>query len=286
MSCRDCIPALAHPDDRSETAMHAPLPECPLPAGTAAEAIAHSADTLFNGALICRQPRQGYRFSVDAVLLAHYSTPKRGARVLDLGCGCGVVALIMAYRHPHCGIWAVEYQPELADLARANVIANGLQARVRIVEADLRDLKGRIAPESFELVVCNPPYFSRGSGRISPDRQTALARHDLSASLADFVTAAAYAVKNRGKAAFIFPASSQARVQQQLLAKRLVPKRLQLVYSHPAAPGAALLLVEVVKNGGDGCQVLPPFYLYSQRGGAYSPALRELYREEPCWPRC
>ena len=266
--------------------MHVPLPACALPAARATEASAHSADTLFNGALICCQPRQGYRFSVDAVLLAHYSIPKRGARVLDLGCGCGVVALIMAYRHPHCSLWGVEYQSELAGLARANVIANGLQARMQIVEADLRDLKGRIAPESFELIVCNPPYFSRGSGRISPDRQTALARHDLGATLADFVATAAYAVKNRGKAAFIFPASSQARVQQQLLARRLVPKRLQLVYSHPAAAGAALLLVEAIKNGGGGCQVLPPFYLYSQRGGAYSPALRELYREEPCWPRC
>lgn len=287
MSCRDRIPSLACTDSRSGAPPEVSPRSCalsPCPAATALPAC--SADTLFNGALICHQPLQGYRFSVDALLLAHYSTPQRDARVLDLGCGCGVVALILAYRHPHCRVCALEYQGELAALARANVIANGLQDRVQVLEADLRCLRGLIEPESFELVLANPPYYSRGRGRISRNSQEALARHDLAATLADFVDAAAFAVKNRGRATFIFPAQAQAQVQRQLLEKRLVPKRLQLVYSHPTAPGATLLLVETVKNGGEGCRVLPPFYLYARRGGVYSPALRALYQEEPCWPRC
>ncbi|NLZ16204.1 MAG: methyltransferase [Desulfobulbaceae bacterium] len=247
-----------------------------------------SADTLFGGRLVCHQPRNGYRFSVDAVLLAHFVRPRRGWRILDLGCGCGVVALIIAYRFLNCTLSAVECQHDLALIAGHNVQANGFQARIQVVEADLRHLQGVLSPESFDLVVCNPPYFAQNKGRLSKNVQAAQARHDLTATLTDFIRAAAYAVKNRGRVAFIYPASSQAILQQQLLDHRLSPKRMQVVYSYPAADRAALVLVEAMKNGGDDCRIMPPFYLYSQAGGTCSDPVQELYQENqegPCWPR-
>lgn len=248
-----------------------------------------SADTLFGGRLVCHQPRNGYRFSVDAVLLAHFVMPRRGWRILDLGCGCGVVALISAYRYPDCTLSAVECQHDLALIAAYNVQANGFQARIQVLEADLRHLQGVLAPESFDLVLCNPPYFSQNRGRLSKNAQAAQARHDLTATITDFIRAASYAVKNRGRVVFIYPASSQAILQQELLAHRLNPRRLQVVYSYPAADRAALVLVEAMKNGGNVCRIMPPFYLYAQAGGALSDTMHKLYQEnqgEPCWPRC
>ena len=248
----------------------------------------YSADTLFGGRLICHQPRYGYRFSVDAVLLAHFITPRQGWRILDAGCGCGIISLIIAYRFSSCSLLAVENQPALAGLARANVIANDWNARIQVLETDLRRLQDCISPEFFDCVLSNPPYFRQGRGRISHEAQAAMARHDLSGSLADFVRTAAFAVKNRGRVAFIFPASDQARLQQELLACRLVPKRLQMVYSYPAANSASLVLVEAMKNGGEGCEVMPPFYIYEKSQGAYSEAMQAMYQdqEERCWPKC
>ncbi len=244
-----------------------------------------SADTLFGGALICHQPALGYRFSVDAVLLAHFNRPRPGWRILDLGCGCGIIALLIARRYGGCSLCGLEKQPDLAACAASNIAANGLQARMQLVEADLRHVQEVLAPESFDLVVCNPPYYGQGTGRINQKEQVAQARHALETTLQDCIRAAAFAVKNRGRVSFIFPASSQARLQEQLLACRLVPKRLQMVYSYPAASEARLVLVEAMKNGGVSCQVLPPFYLYDRAGGAYSAAMQSLYQEEPCWPR-
>ncbi len=244
-----------------------------------------SADSLFGGRLICHQPRCGYRFSVDAVLLAHFIKPRQGWRVLDLGSGCGIVALIIAYRFPDCSLLAVENQHVLAAFARRNVMVNGFEARFQVVEADVRHLPTVLSAESFDCVVCNPPYFSQGRGRLSLELQAARARHDVSGTLTDFIRAAAFAVKNRSRAAFIFPASSQAQLQQQLLAFRLVPKRLQMIYSYPAAQHASLVLVEAMKNGGESCEVMPPFYLYDQPGGNYSPSMQTLYQEERCWPQ-
>ena len=248
---------------------------------------AYSADSLFGGRLRLRQPRRGYRFSVDAVLLAHFARPKPGAHALDLGCGCGVVALIVAYREPDCRVTALEIQPDLARLAGENAAENGMAGRVRALAGDLRSMRalaGVLPPGSCDLVLCNPPYYQQGRGRISPEAGIAEARHDFSASLADCIRAAAWALKNRGRAAFIFPAEGQAALQAELMAAGLAPKRLRPVYSYPEAERACLALVEAVKLGGEGCELLPPFYLYERPGGEESAALKALYLEEPCWP--
>ena len=71
---------------------------------TPAPLAAPSEDTLFSGRLICRQPEHGYRFSVDAVLAAHFAGPAATDRVLDLGCGCGVIGLILAHRCPDLAV--------------------------------------------------------------------------------------------------------------------------------------------------------------------------------------
>ena len=97
-------------------------------------------DTLFDGALLCHQHRQGYRFSVDAVLLAHFVVPPKGARILDLGAGCGVVSLQLAYRHPSVFLSALEIQDTLVALCRRNVLANGFEERLTVVQGDLRRL--------------------------------------------------------------------------------------------------------------------------------------------------
>ena len=71
-------------------------------------------DTFFHGKIRITQDRIGYRFSIDAVLLAHFADPRSGDRVLDLGTGCGIIPLILAYRQPQITIYGVEVQTELA----------------------------------------------------------------------------------------------------------------------------------------------------------------------------
>ncbi len=236
-------------------------------------------DTLFDGRLVCRQYRQGYRFSLDAVLAAHFCRVHEGDRVLDLGCGCGVIGLILVYRNQgkKVHVTGLELQHDLAMLTQDNILANSLESRMSVVEGNLRDIGNIITPETFDLVVCNPPYRKPGTGRISQGDQRARARHEIDADLEDIVDAAAFAVKNRGRVVFVYPAKRTVTLITLLKEHNLESKQLQPVYSYPGSEDAGLVLVEAVKNGGEEVQLLPPFYIYSEKNGAYSIQMQKLY---------
>ncbi len=234
-------------------------------------------DSLFRGRLICRQYADGYRFSVDAVLAAHFCRPAEGATVLDLGAGCGVIGLILAHRYPRVRVTGLELQPDLVALAADNIGLNHMQDRVRIEEGDARIIGRFLAPESFDLVVCNPPYRGRGSGRASRAGEAAIARHELRATLADMVAAAAFCVRNRGAVVFVYPASRMATLLYRLQERNLAPKRLRPVYSYPEDRRGRLVLVEAVKNGGEELDLLPPLYIYERKNGPYSREMQEMY---------
>ncbi|WP_417916790.1 tRNA1(Val) (adenine(37)-N6)-methyltransferase [Candidatus Electronema sp. JC] len=237
-----------------------------------------SEDSLFDGRIICRQHREGYRFSVDAVLLAHFCQPAGQGRVLDLGCGCGVISLILCHRHPELRLTGLELQPALAALARSNAEANQLGSRFEVRQGDLRRISGHVQPESFDLVVSNPPYHRVGGGRISQTDECALARHELTADPDSVLAAAAFAVRNRGAFCCIYPAERLATVLAVMTGNKLIPKRLQPVHSYPEDGRARLVLIEAVKNGGEGLRLLPPLYIYQRRKGPYSPEVAAMYQ--------
>ena len=235
-------------------------------------------DTLFDGRLICSQHRDGYRFSVDAVLIAHFCRPQEKDSVLDIGCGCGVISLILCHRYPGVHVTGLELQPALAKLARANSLANHFQDRFSVLEGDLRKVRELMHPESVDLVVSNPPYRRSGSGRINHEDECAIARHELTVDLPAIVSAASFCVKNRGSVVCIYPAERLATLIAAMLKQRLVPKRIQPVYSYPEDDRAGLVMVEAVKNGGEGLHLLPPFYIYQYADGPYSPEMTKLYQ--------
>lgn len=236
-----------------------------------------SHDTLFDGKLICTQSRVGYRFSIDAVLLAHFAAPRRNDRVLDLGAGCGVVSLILAYRHPGIAITALEIQDPLIGLIRLNIDQNGLADRVRLLAGDLRRINTLVEAGSFDLIVSNPPYYRVGTGVQNPNPEQAGARHELTAELREVVRAAAYALRTKGRLAMIYPAARGAALIASLRQHHLEPKRLQAVYPYPGTD-ASFLLLEAMKCGGEELTLMPPLYIHDRSAGEYTPAVAAFYR--------
>ncbi len=253
----------------------------PLPDQQGAAGFPTREDTLFDGSLVCRQHRRGYRFSIDAVLLGHFPAVRTGEAVLDLGTGCGIVGLILLFRHGYrnISVTGIERQMELLELAGQNCIDNGFQDRFRLIHGRVEVVDRFLAAESFSLVVANPPFYRPGSGRLCEAGQATTARHQSGAGLQGFVDAAAYCLKNRGRAAFIYPAQQAVELIAALSRRRLEPKRLQFIYSYPEAKTTAtLVLVESVKNGGVGAHILPPCYIYRTRNGAYSADVQAMYQ--------
>ncbi|MCA1796685.1 MAG: methyltransferase, partial [Geobacteraceae bacterium] len=143
-------------------------------------------DQLCCGGLQLIQHKNGYRFSIDPVLLAHFATLKPGERVLDMGSGCGVLALLVARRLEAVDVVGVEVQALQAQRAQRNVYLNSLEHRVRIETGDIRTwIEGQ--ERLFDRVVCNPPFRGAAQGRISAGEERRVSRHEMHGTLHDFV---------------------------------------------------------------------------------------------------
>ncbi len=231
---------------------------------------------MFDGKLQCVQHKEGYRYSVDAVLLSHFISPAPNARIIDMGAGCGIISLVLAYRWPQTQIISLEIQKPLVALIQKNIVLNNLQKQVKVVEGDFCQINKILDSGGFDWLVCNPPYRKSGSGRVNPLSEQAVARHEIKGKLADALRAASYLLKNKGRAAFVYPASRSAVLISLLKKEGLEPKRMQVVHGYPGAPGK-LILVEAVKNGGEEVEILPPFYIFKESGGEYSEEMTKCY---------
>ncbi len=235
-----------------------------------------TSDALFGGRLIVCQEEKGYRFSLDAVLLAGLTHIRKEDRVIDLGTGCGVIPLVIAYRgKTEQKIAGIEIQPELAELAKKNVEKNNFGSRIEIHQMDFRDLANEFEPGSFDLALSNPPYRKPGSGAVNPCRQKAIARHELCATIADVLKAAGYLLRQGGRIAIVYPATRLGNLLHCAIDHGFSPKRLTLIYSYPGGPGR-LVHLECRKAGGEELKVEQPFYIYGENG-AYSDAMQKVY---------
>lgn len=247
--------------------------------GGANDEEAVTCDRLFQGALSLYQDKRGYRFSIDAVLLAGLTRVKSTDRIMELGTGCGVVLLALAVRQAGSQWVGVEIQERLAALAVKNAEINGLSERVRILCMDWKDVNKAFAPEGFDLVVSNPPYRRLRSGRMNPNLQKAMARHEMCGTVQDMLQAASYLLKEGGRSAVIYPASRLDDLMTAAVKAGLRPKRLTLIHSHRDTP-AKLVHMECSKGSGQELHVMPPFFIY-QETGRYTPAMLRLHAG--CW---
>jgi tRNA1Val (adenine37-N6)-methyltransferase len=207
------------------------------------------------------QPRHGYRFSLDPLLLCDFADVRNGERGVDLGTGCGVIPLILARRAAHAEFVGVDHQSVMAELAGRNVSLNGLENQVTILEEDVGRVRVHFPVSTFDLVTANPPYRRRGTGRISPRAGRDLARHESTAGLADFLTAAKYLVKTTGRICFISHPSRLVEFFSLATALKLTPLRLRMVHGHGEAD-ARMFMAELAKGRKGELKVLPPLFVH------------------------
>jgi tRNA1Val (adenine37-N6)-methyltransferase len=219
-------------------------------------------DTFYGGRLVVRQDRHGYRFSIDAVLLGHEVTFRQtDRRVVDLGTGVGILPLLLAYRHGDLSICGVEIQPALARKARENVQANGLADRIQILEADLLSINPRLLGYAADVVVSNPPYRQVNSGRINPNRERAVARHEIAITLEGLVRAVRRVLRTGGSFWSIYPAQRLPELIGTLQRFNIEPKFMRMVHTRENSE-AKMVLMAAVKAAAGGLVVAPPLFIY------------------------
>ncbi len=250
-------------------------------------------DTFFNGRIKVLQRRTGYRFSVDAVLLAHHVRPRKTARILDLGCGSGIIGLLLSALHPDIRIYGAEIQPGLAGLAQRNAAQNGLSHRLFIRCADMRELRADEFGGPLDHIVSNPPFRKVGSGRINPEDERAAARHEIRITLPELLETARRLLRVGGRFSVVYPAPRAGELLSSMTGARIEPKILQVIYSRQGDQGR-LVLVTGTRGAQPGMRIEPALFLYNKDGryteavaamfsgaGARSPAEEKASQTEP-----
>lgn len=220
------------------------------------------------------QKKQGFRFSIDAVLLAHFIAPKKGNRVLDLGTGSAVIPLLLTAHNPGLHVTGVEVQTEIADMARRSVSHNQLEDEIDIIPADLKTLS-KDHYNTYDYVLSNPPFFPVGCGKQNPNPQIALSRHELACTLEDLIRCASRTLKPRGHFAMIHRSERLTEIICLCTKYHLTPLRLRMIQPNQSSD-ANLMLLEAVHNGKNTLSVLPPLCIYEE-DGSYTPEVLSYY---------
>jgi tRNA1Val (adenine37-N6)-methyltransferase len=238
-----------------------------------------SCDPILRGKLTLWQPRVGYRFSIDPLLLASFVGPGPLGRLCDIGAGVGIVGLLLGRADAAAEVTLVELQPRLAGLCRRNAAENGMGGRVTVVEGDVLSapVRKQLPGAFFDLVASCPPYYQLGRGGVNPDSEEAIARHELHLPLEALVRAARRLVGFRGRVAFVYPSPRLPELLSSLCKEGLTPTRLRLVHAHAGDP-AQRVLVEGKKGARSDLVIEPPLYLRSADGG-YTDEVRKLLGE-------
>lgn len=232
-------------------------------------------DDLVRGGFKVIQHRKGYRFSMDAVLLAHFAQIGRDDRVIELGCGSGVVSILIAARQEGCEITGLEIQPALADRARRSIDMNGLSGRINIINADLRAPEVFLQKRKFTVAVANPPFWKMGEGRVSKNEENLIARHEVKAELKDFIKCASRVLTGSGRLVVINRAGRTAEMLNLCVQEKLYPKRIRFIHPRSGAE-ANLVLIEAQKGKKSEARILPPLIVYGE-DGKYTKEIMDIY---------
>ncbi|XXF78187.1 methyltransferase [Myxococcaceae bacterium GXIMD 01537] len=225
------------------------------------------------------QRRTGYRFTLDAVLLAHFAATEGASLppgpVLELGAGSGVVSFLLARQFGVPSVDALELQPGVhARLTRA-VALNACEGRVRPLLGDLREARAVLASGAYAHAVSNPPFRVAGAGRRSPDPERAISKEEVECSASAVVLAARHALLPGGGVSLVYPAARLAEVLGLLSGARLHPRALRLVHSRVEDP-ASRFLVHAVRDRDAGLTVRPPLVVHGDAPGGYSAEVAAL----------
>ena len=177
-----------------------------------------------------------FRPGTDTFLLSSLPRLKPGLRVCDLGCGTGLLGLLLLQRQRGLAVTGVELQPEAAALLERAAAENGLTDRLTVRRGDLREIRSLLPAGGFDLAVCNPPYYPAGSGKLSPSPALQAARAETACTLEDVCGAAAWLLRWGGALCLVHKPERLADLLCALRSAGMEPKRMRTVCRRAEEP--------------------------------------------------
>lgn len=223
------------------------------------------------------------KVGTDGVLLGAWADISQAQRILDIGCGSGLIALMAAQRNPEARVTGVEIDAAAARDAQANALASPFGSRVEIVHADVSTLAERVTAgraEPFDCLLANPPYHAEDL--LPPTEKRATARHTAgggltfeallraASALLDFVApAASFSV--------VLPTTALASFIPLAATFGLYPSRRTSVVTRPGKPAKRTLLELRPEATVPHCDELTLLAPDGQRSVDYATLCRDFY---------
>jgi tRNA1Val (adenine37-N6)-methyltransferase len=220
-----------------------------------------SVDSIWDPSIQIQQSKRGYRFGLDAVLLAHFLRLSEDEEAIEIGCGNGIILILLSRLKKYKRLIGVEIQKELADLAQLN-IENNEAKNIEILHEDARRLPNKFPQNTFHLIYSNPPYRKVGTGKLNPSTEKAIARHELQLTLKDLINLSDQLLTNKGRLSLILPAFREQDWMKLVETSNYSLQIRQYVHSFPNTP-VAFVLTTVSKQK-DRFQELAPLTIYEK----------------------
>ena len=214
--------------------------------------------------------RSSMKVGTDAVLLGAWCDIDGARRVLDVGTGCGVIALMVAQRNADARILAIDIDPASVNEAQENFDASPWADRLQVCREDFNDLTD---DEGFDLIVTNPPYYNEDV--LPPDAVRSAARHTHALSFEQLMQGAARLLTPTGSIALITPVEARDAVTTAATFAGLHLSRLTTVHSSEGKQPKRLLWQWSKQR----CTIQRDSLILHQKGGAFTPQYTELCKD-------
>jgi len=206
-----------------------------------------------------------FSFSLDSIVLANYCTLRlRDKKIVDFCSGNGIVSLILSQRSS-CLIDAVEIQKVVYDLAIKSIKYNNLDDRIKVFNDDIKNFSCKHL-NSYDLVICNPPYFKvEDESQKNLSHEKMIARHEVMINLSEICNCAKKVLKDNGRLTMIHRSDRLIDILMEFRKNNIEPKRIKFIYDK-LNKNSTMVLIEGQKAGKVGLIVDQPLILYNEDG--------------------
>lgn len=221
------------------------------------------------------QNPEKFCFGMDAVLLSGFAKVKAGENCLDLGCGNGIIPILLEAKTAGRYFTGLEIQEYSADMARRSVALNHLEGKVSIVKGDIKDASNIFGASSFHVVTCNPPYMTAQHGITNQDQAKTIARHEVLCTLEDVIRESARLLVPSGRFYMVHRPFRLGEIISLMVKYHIEPKRMRLV--HPYVDREPnMVLIEGLRGGRPRMTVEKPLIVYKEPG-KYTDEIYDVY---------
>lgn len=221
------------------------------------------------------QKQHGFRFGIDAVLLANFANIKRNSRVIDLCTGTGIIPILIYGKNQISEAIGVEIQEDMAEMANRSSQLNEIEDKVKFFCADLKNTDYLKSLGRFDVLTVNPPYKLNNAGIVNPSDKLAIARHEVMCNLEDVIKAARTLLKDNGRMYMVHRPERLADIITLMRKYKVEPKRIRMI--HPNTKKAPnIVLVEGQRDGGSFLKWEAPLYVYNDDGD-YTEEINQIY---------